>query len=77
MAAVPFVRFLLFSLLLSALVLGAWFAAGFGLERTYGALGQQRYASYVMWGIGVLGLIALFLVARHARSRLYEECGKR
>lgn len=70
MAGAPFMLFLLESLALSAIVLGAWFGIGFGLQRTYGALGNQSYTSYVMAGIGVLGLSALFFIARHARRRL-------
>jgi membrane protein DedA with SNARE-associated domain len=72
MAAAPFGRFLVLSLMLSAVVLGAWFGVGVGLERLYGAMGHQSYASYVMMGIGVLGLLGVFLVARHARRRLEQ-----
>ncbi|HEX4153886.1 MAG TPA: hypothetical protein VHY75_16890, partial [Steroidobacteraceae bacterium] len=76
MAAAPFGRFLLQSLAVSAVVLGAWFGAGVGLERMYGALGHESYASYAMAGTGVLGLGALFLVGRHARKRLDPSHGR-
>ncbi len=72
MADVPFTPFLLESLALSAIVLGAWFAFGFGLQRIYGAVGHESLATYLMIGSGIVGLIALFFVARHARQRLCE-----
>jgi membrane protein DedA with SNARE-associated domain len=70
MACAPFAPFLLESLALSAVVLGAWFGVGVGLEHMYGALGHENYASYAIAGVGVLGLVALFFIGRHARERL-------
>ena len=70
MARAPFSRFLLMSLALSAVVLGAWFGLGFGLERLSGALG--KVSSFLMPAVGVLGLIALFFVGRYARRHLEQ-----
>lgn len=70
MAVAPFGRFLLMSLALSAVVLGAWFGAGIGLERLYGALGAV--SSYAIPAIGVVGLIALYFIGRYARRRLEQ-----
>jgi hypothetical protein len=38
--------------------------------RIYGELGEQRYASAVVAGVGVFGLVALFFIARHISKRL-------
>ena len=75
MAAAPFPRFLAMSLGLSAVVLGAWFAFGVGLEHVYGALGESRYTSWVMGGLGAVGLVAVFLIGRKARKRLKQGGG--
>ena len=68
MASAPFGPFLLMSLAMSAVVLGTWFGVGMVLERVYGALGGA--SSYAMTGIGVLGIVALYLIGRRARKRL-------
>jgi membrane protein DedA with SNARE-associated domain len=70
MARAPFGRFLALSLAVSAVLLGGWFAAGYGLVRAYGALGERRYASFVVTGVGLVGLVALFFIARHVSKRL-------
>lgn len=75
MARAPFARFLTLSLAVSAVILGAWFAAGYGLVRAYGALGEQHYAAYVVTGVGLLGLAGLFFIARHVRKRLNLKLG--
>lgn len=77
MARAPFARFLALSLAVSAMLLGAWFAAGYGLARAYGALGEEHYAPYVVIGAGVLGLLGLFVIARHVRKRLNLKLGAR
>jgi membrane protein DedA with SNARE-associated domain len=68
MARAPYWRFLAESLLLSAVVLGAWLLLGVGIGRAYGAMGAQ--ASWLMTAIGLVGLAAFVLVARHARGRV-------
>jgi hypothetical protein len=71
MAKAPFWTFLAQSLALSAVVLAAWFAAGYGLVRIYGSLGPSRaYTPWVLGGIGLIGVLALVVVARHAHRRL-------
>jgi membrane protein DedA with SNARE-associated domain len=75
MARTPFGRFLALSLAVSAVMLGAWFAAGYGLARAYGALGEEHYAPFVVIGAGVLGLAGLFVIARHVRKRLNLKLG--
>ncbi len=49
MARVRFTPFLPESPALSALVPGAWFGVGFRMQRTYGALGHERYVTGLMW----------------------------
>jgi membrane protein DedA with SNARE-associated domain len=75
MARAPFGRFLALSLAVSAVMLGAWFAAGYGLVRAYGSLAEAHYASFVMSGAGVLGLAAMFVIARHVSKRLNLKLG--
>jgi len=72
MAGAPFGRYLAESLALSALVLGAWFGFGMGLQRIYGALSHEGYVSIIMTALGILGLVGLFFVGRHARRRLSQ-----
>lgn len=68
MAEAPFWRFLGESIALSAVVLAGWLGLGFALGSSYGALGAA--ANWVMAGLGVVAVAALFLLARHARRRL-------
>jgi membrane protein DedA with SNARE-associated domain len=68
MAKAPFWRFLGESMALSAVVLAGWLGLGFGLASSYGALGAA--ANWVMLGLGVVAIVALFLLARYARKRL-------
>jgi membrane protein DedA with SNARE-associated domain len=75
MARAPFGRFLALSLAVSAVLLGSWFAAGYGLVRVYGALGEARYASSVVIGAAALGLVGLFFIARYVRKRLNLKIG--
>jgi membrane protein DedA with SNARE-associated domain len=70
MARAPFGRFLALSLAVSAILLGAWFGAGYALARVYGALGEEHYAPFIVIGVGFLGLVMLFILARHVRKRL-------
>lgn len=70
MARAPFGSFLLLSLGVSGVVLGAWFGAGFGLERLYGAFGGVKFTPYIMGGFGLLGILGLAFVGRHARKQL-------
>jgi membrane protein DedA with SNARE-associated domain len=73
MAGTPFRPFLAASLAMSAVILSAWFALGFGLERLYGGLGHGWIATAIEVGLGVAGLIALLIIGRHARKRLKIE----
>jgi membrane protein DedA with SNARE-associated domain len=68
MAKAPFWRFLGESMALSAVVLAGWLGLGYGLGSSYGALGTA--ANWIMLGLGVVAIVALFLVARYARRRL-------
>lgn len=70
MAGLPFGRFLMLSLAVSAVVLGAWFGAGFGLERLNDSLGDMKFTPYITAGLGLIGLIALGYVGIRARKRL-------
>lgn len=67
----PFWRYLAESLALSAVVLAGWEAAGFGLARAYGQLGEA--ANWVMLGLGVLAVGMLWLISRWAKKRLKVE----
>lgn len=75
MAKAPFGRFLFLSLALSAGLLGAWFAAGYGLARAYGALAEARYATFLLRGAGVAGVVVAVLVARYVSRRLNPKLG--
>jgi membrane protein DedA with SNARE-associated domain len=68
MTKAPFWRYLAESLALSAVVLAGWEAAGFGLARAYGQLGEA--ANWVMLGLGVVAIGMLWLIGRWARKRL-------
>lgn len=68
MTKAPFWRYLGESLALSAVVLAAWEAAGFGLARAYGQLGEA--ANWVMIGLGVVAVGMLWLISRWAKKRL-------
>jgi membrane protein DedA with SNARE-associated domain len=75
MTKAPFWRYLGESLALSAVVLAAWEAAGFGLAGAYGQLGQA--ANWVMIGLGVLAIGMLWLISRWAKKRLDVEDTKK
>ena len=75
MTKAPFWRYLGESLALSAVVLAAWEAAGFGLARAYGQLGLA--ANWVMIGLGVLAIGMLWLISRWAKKRLDVEDTKK
>jgi membrane protein DedA with SNARE-associated domain len=77
MAKTPFRPFLITSLAMSAVILGAWFGFGFGLERVYGAMGHTGLVTGVEAGIGMGGLVALFFIGKHARKRLKIEGKKK
>jgi hypothetical protein len=77
MAMTPFRPFLVASLAMSAVILGAWFGFGFGLERAYGAMGHTGLVTGIEAGIGVGGLVALFFIGKHARKRLKIEGKKK
>jgi membrane protein DedA with SNARE-associated domain len=64
----PFWRYLGESILMSAVILAGWEAAGFLLVSAYGRLGAA--ANWVTAGLGLLGVIGLWLIGRWARRRL-------
>ncbi|HEY4028782.1 MAG TPA: hypothetical protein VGM25_00430 [Caulobacteraceae bacterium] len=64
----PFWRYLGESLLMSAVILAGWEAAGYLLVSAYGQLGPA--ANWVTAGLGVLGIAGLWLISRWARRRL-------
>jgi membrane protein DedA with SNARE-associated domain len=68
MAKAAFWPFLGESLALSAVVLAGWLGLGFALGSSYGALGAA--ANWIMGGLGLAAVLALFLIARYARKTL-------
>jgi membrane protein DedA with SNARE-associated domain len=67
----PFWRYLGQSILLSAVILAGWEALGYLLVRAYGQLGPA--ANWVTVGLGLLGILGLWLISRWARRRLAIE----
>jgi membrane protein DedA with SNARE-associated domain len=64
----PFWRYLAESILMSAVILAGWEAVGFVLVRAYGQLGPA--ANWVTFGLGLIGILGLWLIGRWARRRL-------
>jgi membrane protein DedA with SNARE-associated domain len=64
----PFWRYLGESILMSAVILAGWEAAGYFLVRAYGELGPA--ANGVTLGLGLSGILGLWLIGRWARRRL-------
>jgi membrane protein DedA with SNARE-associated domain len=64
----PFWRYLGESILMSAFILAGWEAVGYGLVRAYGELGSA--ANWATAGLGVFGILGLWLIGRWARRRL-------
>jgi membrane protein DedA with SNARE-associated domain len=64
----PFWRYLAESILMSAVILAGWEAVGFLLVSAYGQLGSA--ANWVTAGLGILGIVGLWLIGRWARRRL-------
>lgn len=64
----PFWRYLAESILMSAVILAGWEALGYGLVRAYGQLGSA--ANWVTAGLGLLGILGIWLIGRWARRRV-------
>lgn len=64
----PFRRYLAESILMSAVILAGWEAVGLLLVRAYGKLGAA--ANWVTFGLGLTGIVGLWLIGRWARRRL-------
>lgn len=68
LSAVPFRRFVLLSTGLAVVVIAFWCGLGYGFAKLYGVGGH--FGRYAVIGLGVVAIVAMFFLMRHARRHI-------
>ena len=68
MSAVPFRKFMLYSVGMAGLVIAFWCGLGYGFAKLYGVGGH--FGRYAVIGLGIVAIVAMFFLMRHARRHL-------
>jgi membrane protein DedA with SNARE-associated domain len=75
MSAVPFRKFMLASIGMAMVVIGFWCGVGYGFAKLYGTGGD--FGRYAVIGLGIVAIVAMFFVMRHARRHLDPKQARR